>query len=214
VTQLTFRDVSAGAPNRLVFRDIFGFGGSGPSIVTEPGPPTGVVASVVSSGVMSVTFVPPLNNGGSPVTGYTVTSIPAGGVDINAGQPTLTHTITGLTNGVSYTFTVVATNIIGDSVPSAPSSAVVASPAVSGVLVDADNVPRANLSALKWALIAGITPDVFGAVVAQGAAASTNASGAYFIPVLTATGVYWFTITDSDGVPGPHNAFSGPKAVV
>jgi len=64
---------------------------------------------------------------GSTVTGYTVTSNPAGGVDSNAGSSSLSHIITGLTNGTSYTFTAVATNSFGNSPASAPSNAVIPS---------------------------------------------------------------------------------------
>ena len=58
----------------------------------------------------------------SPIVGYTVTSIPAGGVDQNAGTTGASHLITGLTNGVSYTFTATAVNGVGTSPISAPSS--------------------------------------------------------------------------------------------
>ncbi|HZW40170.1 MAG TPA: T9SS type A sorting domain-containing protein, partial [Ignavibacteriaceae bacterium] len=67
----------------------------------------------------------PANNGGSTITGYTVTSIPAGGVDLNAGSTSLTHSISGLTNGTSYTFNVKATNSAGTSIFSSLSNAVI-----------------------------------------------------------------------------------------
>lgn len=90
---------------------------------TVPGAPTSVVATA-GNGSASVTFKAPVSNGGSTITGYTVTSIPAGGVDIHAGTTSLTHTITGLKNGTFYTFTVKATNAVGTSVASAPSNSV------------------------------------------------------------------------------------------
>jgi hypothetical protein len=73
----------------------------------------------------TVNFPPPVSDGGSAITGYTVTSIPAGGTDSNAGTLGLSHTIVGLSNGISYTFTVKAINAIGSSVPSGSSIAVV-----------------------------------------------------------------------------------------
>jgi len=72
----------------------------------------------------TVTFAAPVSNGGSPITGYTVTSNPGGGVDSNTGTTSTSHLVTGLTNGVAYTFTVTATNAAGTSVPSAPSNSV------------------------------------------------------------------------------------------
>jgi uncharacterized protein (TIGR02145 family) len=65
--------------------------------------------------------VAPTNNGGSAITGYTVTSSPGG---FNATGATSPINVTGLTNGTAYTFSVVATNAIGNSSPSTASSAV------------------------------------------------------------------------------------------
>ena len=81
--------------------------------VSPPGPPTDVVA-VAGEAQATVTFVAPLDAGGSPITGYTVTSNPAGGVDSNAGALGLSHVVTGLVNGTPYTFTVRATNASGE----------------------------------------------------------------------------------------------------
>ncbi|MFN9689384.1 MAG: fibronectin type III domain-containing protein, partial [Bacteroidota bacterium] len=67
---------------------------------TVPGAPTSVVATAGNT-TASVAFVVPSSNGGSVITGYTVTSNPAGGTATGLSSPL---TVTGLTNGTAYTF--------------------------------------------------------------------------------------------------------------
>ena len=103
-------------------------GGNGSIIITytlASAPPATPVAPTATAGnaSASVTFAAPANNGNA-ITGYTVVSNPAGGVDSNAGSTGLTHSITGLTNGVAYTFTVTATNAAGTSGVSPASNSV------------------------------------------------------------------------------------------
>ena len=61
------------------------------------------------------------NNGGSEITGYTVTSSPGGFTGTGTASPII---VTGLTNGTAYTFTVTATNTNGTSVPSSASNSI------------------------------------------------------------------------------------------
>jgi uncharacterized repeat protein (TIGR01451 family) len=107
------------------------------NIITPPGigvpsAPTGATA-VAGDTQAFVTWTVSSSNGGSPITSYTVTSNP-GGIVVTVPPPafgsnTDSALIGGLTNGVSYTFTVHATNIAGDSAESAPSNAIVPSAA-------------------------------------------------------------------------------------
>lgn len=91
--------------------------------VTVPGAPTSVSASA-GNGQATVSFTAPASNGGSAILGYTVVSNPAGGVDAQADGTATTHTVTGLTNGTPYTFTVTARNTAGSSSASSASSGV------------------------------------------------------------------------------------------
>lgn len=88
-----------------------------------PGAPTSVVA-VAGNASASVSFSAPATDGGSAITGYTVTATPAHGTDSNAGSTSLSHLVTGLTNGVSYTFKVTASSIAGPGPASSDSNSV------------------------------------------------------------------------------------------
>ncbi len=88
--------------------------------VTAPGAPTGINA-VAGNAQATVSFTAPTNNGGTPITGYTVTSIPDG---LTASGTSSPITITGLTNGTAYSFSVTATNSAGTSPASSPSASV------------------------------------------------------------------------------------------
>lgn len=91
-----------------------GGGSSSVLVASAPGAPTGLVATA-GNALATVTFTAPTNNGGSAISAYTVSSSPAGGVDREAGTSAVNHLVTGLTNGVRYTFTVTASNATGVS---------------------------------------------------------------------------------------------------
>ena len=97
-------------------------GGQHPFV--PPDAPTGVSATA-GNAQANITFTASASINGTAVTVYTVNSIPAGGFDFNAGTTALNHVVTGLTNGIAYTFFVTATNAAGTSIPSSSSNSVI-----------------------------------------------------------------------------------------
>jgi uncharacterized protein (TIGR02145 family) len=100
---------------------------------TVPGAPTAISATAGCFKAV-VTFSIPGSNGGSAITGYTITSSPGG---FTATGPASPITVTHLLNGIAYTFTAVATNANGNSAPSIPSNSVI--PEAPSSAVDRDN---------------------------------------------------------------------------
>ena len=100
---------------------------------TIPDAPT-IGTAVAGNAQATVPFTAPSSNGGSDITSYTATSSPGGitGTISQSGSGDIT--VTGLTNGTSYTFTVTATNAIGTSVASEASNSV--TPAIAIAIGD------------------------------------------------------------------------------
>jgi len=97
---------------------------------TAPSAPTigtatdvGSGRTFVSGGRADVTFTAPAYTGRSPITSYTVTSNTGGFTGTGASSPI---SVTGLTPGNAYTFTVTATNAIGTSSASSASNSITA----------------------------------------------------------------------------------------
>ncbi len=92
------------------------------TVATVPAAPTAVSATA-GSGQATATWTAPTSDGGSSITGYTVTSSPGGKTCTWTSGPR-TCIVTGLTNGQAYTFTVRATNAVGTGPASGPSAPV------------------------------------------------------------------------------------------
>ncbi|HLI55406.1 MAG TPA: N,N-dimethylformamidase beta subunit family domain-containing protein, partial [Actinomycetota bacterium] len=149
----------------------------------HPGSPIGVVASPGASSA-TVSWTAPFD-GGAPVTGYTIapfqgtTALPP--VAVGGGQTSLS--VTGLTDGEAYSFTVAATNAAGTGPASLPTTPV--TPEAAGVPA-APTAVRAvagdGLAAVVWTPGGdGGSPITSYAVVASpgGITVMTAATGAY-----------------------------------
>jgi uncharacterized protein (TIGR02145 family) len=92
--------------------------------LSAPGPCSSIVAIPTGPTSVSVSFVPPTSDGGSPITGYVVSAISTPSAPAKrkttAAIITVSGTsspivVTGLVFGVNYIFSVVATNAVGSS---------------------------------------------------------------------------------------------------
>ena len=180
-------------------------------VASTPNAPT-AVSAVAGRGQAVVSFTAPGNNGGSTITGYTVTSSPGGFAASGAGSPI---TVTGLTNGTSYTFTVTATNAVGTGAASSASAAVTpatvpgAPMAVSAVGGNRQAVVSFTAPAINGgAAITGYTVTSSpGGVTASGASSPITVTG------LTNGTSYTFTVAATN-VAGTGAASTASAAVL
>ena len=125
----TVTGLTNGQPYTFTVVTISAVGVSAPSApstpvtpIGGPNPPTGVTA-VAGDRSATVSWTPPVSAAGGPITSYRATSSPDGRA-CTVSAPATSCTVTGLTNGRSYTFTVVAISSVGTSVSSAASAPV------------------------------------------------------------------------------------------
>src|SRR5207244_2717198 len=90
--------------------------------LSVPDAPAGVGAAARNNGA-TISWAAPSHDGGTPVTNYVVMSSPDNKT-VNVGASLTSATITGLTNGAAYTFTVRAVNSVGAGPWSPASNAV------------------------------------------------------------------------------------------
>jgi hypothetical protein len=152
-----------------------------------PQPPTGVSGS---AGFQSATisFTPPTNTGGSLLTGFTVTCTGMMPATASATGPASPLTVTGLTNGNTYTCSVVATNAQGNSAASA------------SVMVTPVNIapPAFTSSNMVPAMTVGVMMPTFNITASGGPS-----------PTITQTGLLPTGVTFTGGTPTGTATLSG-----
>lgn len=146
--------------------------GSGPASVASapvstddppaavPGAPTGATASNPSTTSVDVAWSAPASDGGSPVTGYTVTASPGGATAATAGATSAT--VSGLAAGTTYTFTVTATNAVGTGAASAPSNSIATDPEAPGAFTVTASAISATSVGLTWSDPGGAPAPTYG----------------------------------------------------
>jgi trimeric autotransporter adhesin len=150
------------------------------NVITVPGAPT-IGTATAGDASASVAFTAPASNGGSSITGYTVTSTPG---SITATGTTSPISVTGLTNSTAYTFTVHATNSVGNSAESAASNSV--TPAAASNV--AYTISGYNGNAVRSTIDAS-------AITASGSLKGINPGGT----TQTTVGIYWNVNQTSGG---------------
>jgi hypothetical protein len=90
------------------------------ALATAPGTPIKVSAKAGNASV-TLTWTAPSSDGGAAITGYVIK--PSRGPAVKVGDVT-SDTLTGLTNGTAYRFTVAAVNSVGTGPSSAVSNSV------------------------------------------------------------------------------------------
>ena len=128
--------------------------GTGPTATTAaipigpPGAPTLVVA-MPGSGQVTVSWATPAPNGTSAITGYVLTpyvgTVPQTALAKSFGPLVRTATLIGLTNATSYTFRVVAKNLVGPS-PGAASLPITVGAPVAPVVTAVGSTGQAVVS--------------------------------------------------------------------
>lgn len=191
--------------------------GSSPSV---PGVSTSVVADE-GSGSAVISWIAPYLSGSATVTTYTVTATdathsPNGGETCVAVEGT-GCTVTGLTNGDSYSFTVVAANVVGNSAPSAPSNSVVPATTPSAPTGLTASVASAASATLTWTAsisnggepIVDYTATSYLGGITAGLTCSTTGATTCTISGLTTGDAYTFQVTARTvvGSSAPSNVY-------
>lgn len=147
---------------------------------TEPSLPASITASAVSGSQATVSWTAPATNGGAAITGYTVTASPGGATCTTTA---LTCDITGLSSGTTYSYSVVATNVVGSSSVRSTTVTYIPAPtpsAPSNIITPAPSAPSSSTVETPSGLTgieSSTMPEVATAEIAQSAPAAEEAPG-------------------------------------
>ena len=170
-----------------------------PTGAGAPAAPTGATAEADTKSAL-VSWTVPSDDGGSAITGYTVTPFAGttAGTPVSVDASTTKTRVSGLTNGTAYTFKVAATNGAGTGPPSGASNAVTPKASIleftTPGVVDAGD-PGSVVLGVKF------TADVAGSV-----------TGVRFYKAATNTGIHVGALWSATGQLLGQGTFSGESA--
>jgi len=215
--QLTYVDMFDAAGNRTTYRpgsvSFTPSGGTGPTtnpfdfstatftVAEPPNAPANVSAEAKGDLSAYVSWTAPGANG-SPITQYTLTAHPGGQTE-TVLAPTTHASIGGLSDGVSYTFTVVARNLAGDSQESVQSNPIVAglTPSIPSVV---NAVAHDRSAALSWTASSGNGSQITSyAITSNPGGRTVTVSGEQTSAIVTGLSngaTYTFTVTATNAV--------------
>jgi hypothetical protein len=173
------------------------------TVPAVPGKPTNLAASAGDSTV-NLSWTAPASSG-RPVTAYTATETEQGlGTVTCATTGALGCTVSGLRNGTEYTFTVHATNTVGDGPESNPSNKVTpVAPTAPGRPTAVTAIAGAASASVTWTAPANGGKPITGYTVTSSpdgkTCATTGALGCTVAGLRNGT-KYTFTVTATNGV--------------
>jgi trimeric autotransporter adhesin len=176
------------------------------SVATAPYAPTSVVASNISvpyagTPAASIRFTP--STVGSPGATYTVVSTPGSLTTSGSASPL---TISGLTSGTSYTFTVTASNSYGSAISAASSSITAGTvpPTPTTVVATQSSLTAASVSFVSPTNTGGATITSYTVTASPGGVTATGSSSPITVNGLTTNNSYTFNVVA--------NSAAGPSA--
>jgi hypothetical protein len=146
-----------------------------------------------NNGAATVTFTAPTWTGGLPITSYTVTSSPGGFTGTGAASPI---TVAGLASNTAYTFTVRATNAVGQSAASAASNSITATTVPQAPTIGTATAGNASATvAFTGNATGGKAVSTYTATSSPGSITGSSATSPITVSGLTNGTPYTFTVT-------------------